>query len=112
MSNVILLSIYGKIDEDDKIVLSKLSEHIIERNQLIGGGEITEAVIIAVSPLVIKALKELVLVLMSKDVIASIKVGDIEIKNISSSKLPMVINELNSMISHGNYNKKDKVKNK
>jgi hypothetical protein len=69
---------------------------------LIGGGIITEAVILAISPFIIKGIKELLLALIDKKRNTSIKFGDIEINNIESSQIMKILTELNKMVPSSN----------
>ena len=94
MKNKLIITIYNNIDKEDKENLSDISTALIQRTQLAGGGIITEAIILALSPFIIKGLRDVLLALIDKQKNVSIKYKNIEIKNIDSSQVMEIISKL------------------
>jgi len=100
MNNKIIISIHSNIDKEDKNILSDISASLIERTQLSGGGIITEAIILALSPFIIQGVRDVLLSLINKQNNVSIRLGNVEIKNINLSQVMDIISKLQEQLNN------------
>jgi len=107
MNDKIIVSIHGSIDNEDQILLSEISIELIERTQLTGGNIITEAIILATSPFIIKGIKDVLLSLINKDRNVSLKCGEFEAHNIKQNQTIEVMSELKRLHNNSIDNKLD-----
>lgn len=94
MSDFIVLEINGDLLSTETEELAGINASIGTSNALIGGDMIVQALVIAITPLVLKVVRDIALARIERGSKISIKTKSIEIKNIDRATLLELLTQL------------------